>query len=66
MPFLLKSFLAEVKILIFRPKTMDYSPWFDFWESEKSLEIRIPSERASQEEQNGTNFSFVAPSSEEL
>ena len=26
----------------------------------------IPSERASQEEQNGTNFSFVAPSSEEL
>ena len=27
---------------------------------------RIPSERASQEEQNGTNFSFVSPSSEEL
>ena len=26
----------------------------------------IPMERASQEEQNGTNFSFVAPSSEEL
>ena len=26
----------------------------------------IPSERASQEEQNGANFSFVAPSSEEL
>ena len=26
----------------------------------------IPSERASQEEQNGTNFSFIAPSSEEL
>ena len=26
----------------------------------------IPSERASQEEQNGANFSFIAPSSEEL
>ena len=26
----------------------------------------IPSERASQEEQNDANFSFVAPSSEEL
>ena len=62
----MKSFFDKVKIFIFRPKTMDYSPWFDFWESEKSLEIRIPSERASQEEQNGTNFSFIAPSSEEL
>ena len=27
---------------------------------------RIPSETAAQEEQNGMNFSFVAPSSEEL
>ena len=45
---------------------MDYSPWFDFYESEKSFEKRIPSERASQGEQNGANFSFVAPSSEEL
>ena len=26
----------------------------------------IPSERASQEEQNGAKFSFIAPSSEEL
>ena len=26
----------------------------------------IPSERASQEEQNGVYFSFIAPSSEEL
>ena len=24
---------------------------------------RIPSEKASQEERNGTNFSFIAPSS---
>ena len=60
----MKSFFAEVKIFIFRPKTMDYSPWFDFWESKKSLEKRIPLERASQEEQNDTNFSFVAPSIE--
>ena len=59
-------FFAEVKIFIFRPKTMGYSPWFDFWESEKSLEIRIPSERASQGEQNDAKLSFVAPSSEEL
>ena len=60
------SFLAKVKIFIFRPKTMDYSPWFDFWESEKSFEKRTPPERASQEEQNGANFSFIAPSSEEF
>ena len=62
----MKSFFAKVKISIFRPKTMDYSPWFDFWESKKSFDKRIPSERASQEEQNGANFSFLAPSSEEL
>ena len=62
----MKSFFAKVKIFIFRPKTMDYSPWFDFWESKKSLEISIPSERASHEEQNGANLSFIAPSSEGL
>ena len=45
---------------------MDYSPWFDFLESGKSFEERIPSEGASQGEQNDANFSFVAPSSEEL
>ena len=60
------SFFAKVKIFIFRPKTMDYSPWFDFWKSEKSLEIRIPLERASQKEQNGANFRSIAPSSEEF
>ena len=31
----MKSFFAEVKIFIFRPKTMDYSPWFDFWSPKK-------------------------------
>ena len=46
-------------------KTMDYSHGFDqiqifFYFSQKGL----PSERASQEEQNGTTFSFIAPSSE--
>ena len=45
---------------------MGYSPWFDLWESEKSLERRMSSERVSEGEQNDTNFSFVAPSSEEL
>ena len=60
------SFFAKVKIFIFRPKTMDYSPWFDFWKSEKGLEKRIPLERVSQEEQNGTNFRSIAPSNEEL
>ena len=45
---------------------MDYSPWFHLSESRKSFEKKIPPERASQEEQNGANFSFVAPSSEEL
>ena len=46
---------------------MDYSPCFlpktdkfDF------VKKRIPTERAAQDEQNYTNFSFVAPSSEEL
>ena len=37
----MKAFFTEVKMFIFRPKTMDfnyYSPWFDFWESEKSWE----------------------------
>ena len=45
---------------------MDYSPWFDFWESKKSFEKRIPSERASLGEQNDANFSFLALSGEEL
>ena len=66
MPFLTQSFFAKVNIFIFGSKTMDYSPWFQFWESKKSIEEMIPSERASQEEQNGANFSFIAPSSEEL
>ena len=28
-------FFAKVKIFIFSPRTMDYSPWFEFWESGK-------------------------------
>ena len=55
----MKSCFAKVKIFIFRPKTMDYSPSLEFSEAEKSLEKRIPSERASQEEQNGANISFI-------
>ena len=62
----MEYFFAKVKIFIFGSKTMDYSPWFQFWESKKCFEKMIALERASQEEQNGTNFSFIAPSSEEL
>ena len=42
---------------------MDYNPWFVFWEFRKSLDKRIPSERASQTELNSNS---IAPSSEEL
>ena len=45
--FPLKSFFGR------KPWTIR-SPWFDFWRSKKSLEIRIPSERASQGEHNAT------------
>ena len=62
----MKSFFAKVKFFIFRPKTMGYSPWFGFCESKKHSEKRIPSEREQQQEQNDANFSFIAPSSEEL
>ena len=43
-------------------------PWtivHGFWPETEKFDIgqkRIPSERASQEEQNGANFSFIAPS----
>ena len=47
-------------------ETKGYSPWFDFGNQKKVRKKRIPSERASQEEQNGVNFSSIAPSSEEL
>ena len=50
------SFLAKVEIFIFGPKSMDYSPWFDFWESKKFLEKRMPSERASQGEKNDASL----------
>ena len=59
------SFSAELKIFIFRPKTMDYSPWFDFWESEKSLEKSVPPESNRKEKSNGACFSRIAPSSGE-
>ena len=45
---------------------MDYSPWFDFRESKKGSEKRIPSERASQGEQNGAGVSVVTPSGRKL
>ena len=51
----MKLFFAKVKYFIFRPKTMDYSPWFEYSESKKSLEKIIQLQRASQEEQIGAN-----------
>ena len=33
----MKSFFDKVKIFIFWPKTMHYSPWFDFWSLKKVL-----------------------------
>ena len=35
---MLESLFGKVKIFRFGAKTMDYSPWFDFWESKKSFE----------------------------
>ena len=39
-------------------KTMDYSLWFSGRNGNYFSKKRIPSERAPQEEQNGSNFSF--------
>ena len=45
-------------------KTPDYSPWFS---AETGFRQKtIPSERAPHEEQSDTNFSFIAPSNEQL
>ena len=50
-----------------QPETMDYSPWFSARIGNFPFrQKRISLERASQEQQNGTNFSFVAPFIEEL
>ena len=35
---MLESLFGKVKIFRFGPKTMDYSPWFDFLESKKRFE----------------------------
>ena len=59
-------FLSKVKIFSFWPKTMDYNPWFFFWESEKSFEISIPRYRKQKEKSNDACFSRIAPSSVEL
>ena len=57
---------AILLLFSFRPKTMDYNPWFDFWEAKNVLENRIPLERASQGNKMAQISEFVAPSSEEL
>ena len=60
------SFFAEVKFFRFWPKTMDYNPWFFFWESKKSFEKSILPYRKRKEKSNGTCFSRIAASSVEL
>ena len=62
----MESFLVEVKNFSFRPKTMDYSPWFDFWESKNSLEKSISPCSKRKEKSYGAYFSCIAPSSAEL
>ena len=57
--------LGQSQNIHFQPNN-HYSPWFYFWESKKVSKKRMPLERASQGEQNGRNFSFVAYSCEEL
>ena len=37
-----------------------------FWPKSDGIDFGKQAERASQEEQNGVNFSFIAPSTEEL
>ena len=63
------SFLAKVKIFRFWLKTMDYNKAFRSKSAKilhlQNLSKRIPYERASQKEQNGPSFSFIALSSEE-
>ena len=61
----MESSFVDFKSFIFSPKTIDYSPLCDFGCPEKAEKV-IPLERASQGDQNGEHFSFVAPSSEEL
>ena len=63
------SCFAEIKIFQFWPKTMDYSPWFDIWESKKVGKLDDLADIIGKSISRGaecTNFSFVAPSSDEL
>ena len=62
----MEPFPAKVKIFIFRPKTMDYSPWFDSCESKKSFEKSMLPYRKQKEKSNDACFSCIAPSSVEL
>ena len=57
---------AILLLFSFRPKTMDYSPWFDFWESKNVLEKRIPRKENIKGNKTAQISEFVAPSSEEL
>ena len=56
------SFFVKVKISIFRPETMDYSPWFDFVSPKKVLRTVCHLYRNRKEKSNGTYFNCIAPS----
>ena len=66
-PLLLCSWFSYKFILMFLVSCpVLFSCPVYFRQSEKSLEKKIPLERASQREHNGANLSSVAPSREEL
>ena len=53
---------AILLIFSFRPKTMDYSPWFGFWEPKNVLEKRIPRKEHLKGNKMAQISEFVAPS----
>ena len=58
-----------VSLFVFKGPNASAIQRFHCWPKSKIFgfnKMEIPMERASQEEQNGANFSFIAPSSEEL
>ena len=63
--FVWYHFLPKLKFSDFGQKPWTIVHGLTFGSPKKRFEVRMPSERASQEEQNGANFSFIAPSTVE-
>ena len=67
-----RCYEAEICVILFLLRCPFI--WYPFWTKSKfsdfgqnqKVEEKVPSERASQGQQNSAYFSFVAPSSEEL